>query len=83
MNVRSGMTGIGQAVNSVNSPWEKLMTKFKENQQRYKDAKDKDAKWVNLSKLFSLFIQFFSVFDVQMFDCSNVRLFDFHGVWWD
>ena len=44
MNVRSGMTGIGQAVNSVNSPWEKLMTKFKENQQRYKDAKDKDAK---------------------------------------
>ena len=44
MNVRSGMTGIGQAVNSVNSPWDKLMLKFKENQQRYKDVKDKDAK---------------------------------------
>ena len=41
MNIRSGMSGIGAAVNSVNSPWNKLMQKFKENQQR---SKDKDVK---------------------------------------
>lgn len=40
MNLRS-MSGIGAAVNTVNSPWNKLMEKFKENQQRFKD---KDAK---------------------------------------
>ena len=36
MNIRTGMSGIGAA---VNSPWTKLMLKFRENQQRSKDPK--------------------------------------------
>jgi hypothetical protein len=38
INLRAGMSG---GAGGVDSPWEKLMEKFKENQQR---TKDKDGK---------------------------------------